>query len=144
MLEDKHNNKGHAAITETNFPVIMEASGKKPSRLWVNSSHYCLWMHLSASPLLVSSCHFPFHLPLCFDSGNELKTKKTKKNLGPVWDFSVLWPNSLHWGKKRKAPCSFWQTVFSSIFSTLPVPHRNRGVSLFFFFFCTQQVLPPI
>lgn len=100
MLEDKHNNKGHAAITETNFPVIMEASGKKKnppgSQLTAVIIVYgCICLH---RPFLFLPVTSPF---ICLSASTVEMNKKTKNKpkpfvIGPVWNFSVLWPNSLH------------------------------------------------
>lgn len=96
MLEDKHNNKGHAVITETNFPVIMETSGKKNplgSELTAVILVYgCICLHL---PFLFLPVTSPF---ICLSASTVEMNKKKKKTfvIGPVWNFSVLWPNSLH------------------------------------------------
>lgn len=110
MLEDKHNNKGHAAITETNFPVIMEASGEKKKKNPLGSEltaviivYGCICLHL---PFLFLPVTSPF---ICLSASTvEMNLKKKK----PLCDWACLelqcpLAKFITLRKKREAPCSF-------------------------------------
>lgn len=92
--------------------------------LWhtVNSGHYCLWMHLSASLSLVSSHHFPLHLSLWAT----VEMNKKIPLMEAVWSFNVFWRNSLPW-EKSSMPIFTNRSINGRCQSTLYTTHSLQS-----------------